>query len=373
MSTKTTFKRIALVAVAALGMGVLTSVAPASAGQITPSTISFGTATNLRAGVAGSVNVTFALPAGAATGDTFTVLARVTSAPATSFATKKSAVPGTDAISSTAASASNGIWWSKAASGSGSYGDFGTDSDGSSDNSTNLYNTAGTGSDGVNDWTTVTGYELAADDSKTSMSLTLNFKPDASGSYNILVVLGTSSNASYDVASELNGATSTNLTTNLTSSVATFTTGSSPTTATLAAVTTGAPKGGTVGALWKITLDGGLGTSETIKLTSNSSTVTFKNYTGASALTNSTLVASDFVAGVAYFTVQNSVAETATITATGTGLLSSAVTGTGTVTHVTPTATLTDDTAVSTVALTTAMAGTDGAGTNSTKIGRAHV
>ena len=31
MSTKTTFKRIALVAVAALGLGVLTSVAPASA------------------------------------------------------------------------------------------------------------------------------------------------------------------------------------------------------------------------------------------------------------------------------------------------------------------------------------------------------
>ncbi len=31
MSTKTTFKRIALVAVAALGFGVLTSVAPASA------------------------------------------------------------------------------------------------------------------------------------------------------------------------------------------------------------------------------------------------------------------------------------------------------------------------------------------------------
>ena len=35
MSTKTTFKRIALVAVAALGFGVLTSVAPASAGEAT--------------------------------------------------------------------------------------------------------------------------------------------------------------------------------------------------------------------------------------------------------------------------------------------------------------------------------------------------
>jgi hypothetical protein len=35
MSTKTTFKRIALVAVAALGLGVLTSVAPASAARVT--------------------------------------------------------------------------------------------------------------------------------------------------------------------------------------------------------------------------------------------------------------------------------------------------------------------------------------------------
>jgi len=97
-----------------LGFGVLTAVAPATAGQITPSSITFGTASNLRSSVAGSVTVTFALPAGTAVGDTFTVLARVTSAPATSFATKKSAVPGTDAISSTPATASNGIWWSKA-------------------------------------------------------------------------------------------------------------------------------------------------------------------------------------------------------------------------------------------------------------------
>jgi len=35
MSTKTTFKRVALVAVAALGLGVLTSVAPASAATAT--------------------------------------------------------------------------------------------------------------------------------------------------------------------------------------------------------------------------------------------------------------------------------------------------------------------------------------------------
>jgi hypothetical protein len=49
MSTKTNFKRVALVAVAALGLGVLTSVAPASAG--TASTAAAFTATTAAAGV----------------------------------------------------------------------------------------------------------------------------------------------------------------------------------------------------------------------------------------------------------------------------------------------------------------------------------
>jgi hypothetical protein len=49
MSTKTNFKRVALVAVAALGLGVLTSVAPASAG--TASTAAAFTATAAAAGV----------------------------------------------------------------------------------------------------------------------------------------------------------------------------------------------------------------------------------------------------------------------------------------------------------------------------------
>jgi len=361
MSTKTTFKRIALVAVAALGLGVLTSVAPATAADPrTPTAISFGAASNLRSSVAGSTTVTFALPAGTAVGDSVTVLARVTSAPATSFATKKSATPGVDAISSSAASSTAGIWWSTAASGSGSYGTIGTEgTDGA-----NSYNTAGTGSDGINDWTTATAYTITTGDSLTSMTLKLNIKPDASGSYNIMVAVG-STNASYDTPAELKAATNTNLASNLTTSVATFATAATPTTATLAAITTGAPKGGTTGALWSITLNGALGSGEAIKLTSNSSTVTFKNYAG-SALTNATLTSSNFTSGIAYFTVQDSVAETATITATGSGLLSSAVTGTGTVTFVTPTATLTTAAAVALVASTTAMAGTDTAGgTNS--------
>ena len=71
MSTKTTFKRVALVAVAALGFGVLTSVAPASAdtGYTNAGTnVSTGiTATvsskALRAGKASAISVTFTGPA----------------------------------------------------------------------------------------------------------------------------------------------------------------------------------------------------------------------------------------------------------------------------------------------------------------------
>jgi len=354
MSTKTTFKRIALATVAALGLGVMTSVAPATAADPrTPSAVSFGTTSNLRAGVVNYVPVTFTLPAGTAIGDSITVLARVTSAPSTSFATAKAAVPGTAAISSSAGGTGT-MYWLANTSGSGSYTTV----------PTNSYNSAGTATTGVNDWTAASSYTLTTGDSTTSVTLLLGLTPDAAGSYNIMVALGTSA-AAYDSASELQALTNTAITTNLNTVVTTVSTSGAPTTATLAAVTTGAPKGGTYGALWKLTLNGGLGTDETIKLTSASSTVTFKDHSGG-ALTNSTLTSSNFTAGVAYFTVQDSVAETATITATGTGLLSSAVTATGTVTFGTPTASLTTAASVALVASTTAMAGTDTtAGTNS--------
>ena len=52
MSTKTTFKRVALVAVASLGFGVLTSVAPAIAdGAVVPTAITVGTIPTAQVGV----------------------------------------------------------------------------------------------------------------------------------------------------------------------------------------------------------------------------------------------------------------------------------------------------------------------------------
>ena len=85
MSTKTTFKRVALVAVASLGFGVLTSVAPTSAtANLTPTAVSAGTASVHRPGITGSTTITVTHPGTLADTDTYVVSARVTSAPATS-------------------------------------------------------------------------------------------------------------------------------------------------------------------------------------------------------------------------------------------------------------------------------------------------
>jgi len=85
MSTKTTFKRIALVAVAALGLGVL-SVAPSSATPtglaiaVTNGTSTIGGAGNSDSSTAGTVNVTSLYDA---TSDSVTVQLVLKSKPAT--------------------------------------------------------------------------------------------------------------------------------------------------------------------------------------------------------------------------------------------------------------------------------------------------
>jgi trimeric autotransporter adhesin len=98
MSTKTTFKRIALVAVASLGFGVLTSIAPASAGQSDNANITVGalTATNAsgRVGVGFSATSAWSQTTGAGT-DTVTVASAIASAPAGSTATVSQAFAAT--------------------------------------------------------------------------------------------------------------------------------------------------------------------------------------------------------------------------------------------------------------------------------------
>ena len=83
MSTKTTIKRIALVAVSALGLGVLTSVAPASAASVSTA-LSISTPGPTRVGVATSITVSLTVPTASVASDTYTVAAKVVSAPTAS-------------------------------------------------------------------------------------------------------------------------------------------------------------------------------------------------------------------------------------------------------------------------------------------------
>ena len=83
MSTKTTFKRVALVAVASLGFGVLTSVAPAMAAT-DATAITAGTPAPARVSIEGG-KVTLTVTSGTSTtGETIT--AQIVSAPALSTA-----------------------------------------------------------------------------------------------------------------------------------------------------------------------------------------------------------------------------------------------------------------------------------------------
>jgi hypothetical protein len=80
MSTKTTFKRVALVVVAALGFGVLTYVAPASAAPQTATSIVVGTVPTGRVGVTSYVPFKI-YTAALAESDTLNINAEITSAP----------------------------------------------------------------------------------------------------------------------------------------------------------------------------------------------------------------------------------------------------------------------------------------------------
>jgi len=86
MSTKTTIKRIALVAVSALGFGVVTAIAPASAGTVYTSSISVSTNVAPVAGANGTAVIHTVRFLSATTGSSLTVAPKVTltSKPSTS-------------------------------------------------------------------------------------------------------------------------------------------------------------------------------------------------------------------------------------------------------------------------------------------------
>jgi len=79
MSTKTTLKRIALVAVSALGFGLMTAVAPANATPATVTSIVVGTVPQGRVGVTSAIPFKIYI-SGMTAGDTLNINAEITSA-----------------------------------------------------------------------------------------------------------------------------------------------------------------------------------------------------------------------------------------------------------------------------------------------------
>jgi len=120
MSTKTTLKRIALVAVSALSFGMLSLVTTPAANALGVSVASAITATDVtsaRTGVAVTIPVTFTLPSSTVLGtDSLLVLARVTSAPANSASVER-ANDGTGSGAVAATAASTNVNWTALANG----------------------------------------------------------------------------------------------------------------------------------------------------------------------------------------------------------------------------------------------------------------
>jgi len=292
MSTKTTFKRIALVAVAALGFGVLTSVSPASAvgtnDNITA--ISAGTSAPARVGVSsGGTTITITHPETATPGYIDTVTAQITSAPATSA----------NAVLTFAAATSKPL----------------TDATYTASSKT--------------DWAYASEAGIAkargaiAASSKTS-NISLSLNADVAGSYTILVTANAAAGGGFTA-----GKISTSYT---------ITTAGAPTAITAASVAGSVTTSGRYGQIHSFTLKDAagnatvLGTNESIDISDNSTAVSQKNgfITVGSAVT-AFGSSSTNVAGTYYFrTVNDGTAiaadGTAVITLTGGGLIPSTVT-----------------------------------------------
>jgi len=329
MSIKTTLKRIALVAVSAMGFGLVTAIAPANADTVIPTAITVGTIPGgAQVGVVQTVPVSIAAPYTTGGSDTFSVMVKVTSAP-TGSAFRTIATNGTDGAGGAGVSFSAGVY---ARSGETSNAAVLTASIPSGSN--NTFGSAQV----VSDKMTI-GYAFTSAPRTTAggtATVNVNVTPDVAGSYTVLVsTINSATAAAYTGAANTIGTSFT------------FTTGSSVSSMTLAAVTGGSGTSASVGQLVKLTLKDSTGavaslkTGETVSITAGGTTDKLKKVSVSSGVytantTNSTtanttliLSGSDFVNGVAYFNYADTTASTGNvITATGSGLLSAAITST---------------------------------------------
>jgi len=258
MSTKTTFKRVALVVVAALGFGVLTSVAPASAvNGATAASIVVGDIPAVRVGATAYVPVKLYLSSSAVADDTMTIAAKVTSAPILGGAANAASVLG--ATTNGAGNNSGGVF-SVVANVAGSAYGSGTTVDGrtATTAATTAGNTIG-GDDAADDGpmaSVVDNYVLTAADIAAGYHTTyVKIVPDVTGSYTVMVSTNASSNQYYSAGDK--------------SATFTISTGTAPTGVTLTTLGGGTITGGspTGNAILVSLVGGSLAGDEEITLT----------------------------------------------------------------------------------------------------------
>jgi hypothetical protein len=327
MSTKTTLKRIALVAVSALGFGLLGNVVPAQAAtaSFNTSSLTVGTIPTAQVGVAHKTPITLTAAADTLAlggSDTVQVSVRVTSAPTgsafKSFATRTKLADGSTAGTFLAASFAEG-------NNVGASIGFTATSGGIISTTHDLADdlmTVGT------NWTTTP--KTAAQRTAGSMgALTVDITPDVAGTYVVLVSTSTTYTNNVTAVAGSYTAGDTNVS-------YTFTTGAAVTAVALSAATGVSTEDTATGQLIKVTLTGALGLNENIVITDNSSTsslrlVSARTSTSATVDANAstlTMTSAHFSSGIGYFLINNTAAETVVITATGGGLLSPTLTST---------------------------------------------
>ena len=206
MSTKTTLKRIALVAVSALGFGVLASVAPASAAAVAATGVSAATPGPFRVGQPTTIRFSITHAGVIPAADNMRVTATLTAKPDLSTATVLDLNNGATSAVTLA----------------------------------RLGNTVGNGAFAVDPAATATvatGEIQVAAATTTTSYVDVVLTPDVAGSYQVLLSTG---NATY-VAGDKNA-------------VVTVTTAGAPATATISSIGYTIATGGTTGSILKVTL-----------------------------------------------------------------------------------------------------------------------
>ena len=323
MSTKTTIKRIALVAVSALGLGLVTAVAPASAAiSAAPLDVTIGTVPASRVGVAVTIPVTIDVT-GAAQNDSFTVGVKAISAPAGSAFNLAGASADNVTDSTGLTATGNQIAGSlKLASATGGNATVYKEAalTNAVDNSSHYAPVA------ASDYVTAVGFVKATASTPGTVKFNVIITPDVAGTYSFYVSTSARTNADATNTGAYKAGDK--------SATLALTTGGTPTAITVAsyagAVTTNDDS--THGQLFKVTLKDAagnatvLGVNEALTLSDDQTTTTLANRAGT---TITSFAAGDEYLGAYWVRAygNSSVADgTGILTVTGSGLIPTTVT-----------------------------------------------